>query len=1070
MIFEVEPSQIKELNSDALVQLMKRLLLAECQLVEIPLRAAVVPLQITVPDGGEDGRVEWSGGVDRTNYLPARFVVFQSKAQDLSDSGVRAEVFAKSSRKDTSVPPKLNEAVSDALTRNGSYIVFCSRPYGGQKISRLRKAIEKAIRDAGADPAQLVSIDVYEANRIADWVNTHPSVALWLSSKSRRRSLAGFQSLEGWGRDTEIASMPWVVSDQPRFIPANRLPDIASDARPKGWTFDEAAGEALAHLSDDQRIRSFKSRGIVVQRGRFVQVQPIPLAVRLASQRLMLMPDGRLNAFFLQAPRELQMSLLHRFRWLDNSPAAQTFAKRLLAAECLGNLATLNTKFGSEVFNGLVHIDPDTIMLSLERLLGGLTIPELRNIREGRRHIVWALEKLAFRASSFRPAATFLRKLGAAEDEERIGNNASGQFRQLYHLYLSGTEADPQQRLQVLDEGLALAVPEERVLCVEALGQMLQTGHFDRMGGGDEIGSRDKLEDWSPKTYGDIWDFHRAAMGRLADLAVSDDPLAERAQALLGSHVRGMLSAVPFADVKGMIQRVAAKVGVWPEAIQGVNSWLYFDRKHALPEMAAEIRAFFDEVLPKDPVELVVLYTKGWTADFNDPDTDFDPDDRPSFDRDYGVKQAAQLGDIIIQDADMLDRALRRLVTSTANSTFGFARKLAQIASDPIALFREALGIAEAESAQTNDQFFRGMIAGAEQRDAEWSRECIRFALRSPKLKDRAISIISSGRLRSEDLDLVASLLRSGDVEPWQCATLSYGRGLDHLTPVQLMPLLDELGQQGARGLWAALDIILMYLHGGRPLDPHFARKLKQILLAPELFDALARPAMDGYHLEQAVRTLLQANQVDRRFAAAVLRQLLGICRMTNSDVFYALDNHVRIIVGLLLPPHPKEVWQETARVLTSRDWHIRFHAEHLFEPPHEGHLGGGLLSHLPPDVFLTWVRKAPAVRARVVLKWLPMTETHDGSLTWSSHVEDFTDEFGNQPGVLDELGRRLHPRSWWGSVVPHLEPLVRLLEIWVQSKRRANVAEWARKQLAYISAEISSERKRDDERSAGIR
>ena len=63
MFFEADASQIKQLDSLQLVQLMKRLLLAECRLVDIPLRAATIPLQITVADGGEDGRVDWNGGV-----------------------------------------------------------------------------------------------------------------------------------------------------------------------------------------------------------------------------------------------------------------------------------------------------------------------------------------------------------------------------------------------------------------------------------------------------------------------------------------------------------------------------------------------------------------------------------------------------------------------------------------------------------------------------------------------------------------------------------------------------------------------------------------------------------------------------------------------------------------------------------------------------------------------------------------------------------------------------------------------------------------------------------------------
>jgi hypothetical protein len=78
-------------------------------------------------------------------------------------------------------------------------------------------------------------------------------------------------------------------------------------------------------------------------------------------------------------------------------------------------------------------------------------------------------------------------------------------------------------------------------------------------------------------------------------------------------------------------------------------------------------------------------------------------------------------------------------------------------------------------------------------------------------LKDDAISMIGSGKLQPEDLQLVVPLLQSGDVEPWQCAMLSYGRGLDHLSPEQIMPLLDELGEHGARGHWVVLDIISMY-------------------------------------------------------------------------------------------------------------------------------------------------------------------------------------------------------------------------------------------------------------------
>ena len=153
----------------------------------------------------------------------------------------------------------------------------------------------------------------------------------------------------------------------------------------------------------------------------------------------------------------------------------------------------------------------------------------MRDVKDSRSHIVWALEKLVFRKQTFERAATLLRRFGAANTEGRIGNDPGGQFKVLYQLHLSGTEASPKERLRVLDEGLQSADSDERELCVEALGRMLQTRHFTRGGGAEEIGSGERLEDWSPKTYGEIWDFYRAAMSRLADIATSNDQFAGRA-------------------------------------------------------------------------------------------------------------------------------------------------------------------------------------------------------------------------------------------------------------------------------------------------------------------------------------------------------------------------------------------------------------------------------------------------------------------------------------------------------------------------------------------------------------
>lgn len=1285
MIFEADTDQIKKLDSLTLVQLMKRLMLTECRLVEIPLRAVTVPLQITVADGGEDGRVEWTGGVDETDYFPTRFCVFQAKAKNLTKASITAEVLEH--RKGCKA--RLNPAVLEVLSRHGAYIVFCSHPFTGRKCKTLRQAIVSAIRETGGDPDEALAIEVYDANRIADWVNTHPSVALWLAAHSRRRSVAGFLTHEGWGRAAEISIIPWIDDDKARFAPVNVvIPQTErQDRHQNAWTFYQAAQAALTYLTEDkvavrivgpsgfgksrfayeifnrratstdeienaaviytdltiagdevpklaleladsgsptilvvdecpddthgkfvtlakragsrlrlvtidvetrfvqpidtltiqlepaadeqigaiakaiapklgdsdlrlikklsqgfphmailaaqqnaggretiqsveqfldriiwgrkrrideaqkvlelaslfewvgltervgnhalfiarefaglpedtfiEHLKSFKSRGIVTQRGDYLQVGPIPLAARLGARRLSLLPDGQLVSIFANAPAALKEGLLRRLRWLDTVPEARAFAQTLLSPECFGSLDALNTDFGANCLDRLVHVDPDLAMATINRVFGGLTIEQLRAVDAGRRYLVWALEKLVFRKESFDSAATLLRRLAAAETEDQISNNATGKFKQLYQIYLSGTEAGLSARLLVIDDGLRSSDHKEREVCLEALDEMLGTHHFSRGGGAEEIGSGERLKDWVPKTYSDIHDFFRAALTRLTKLVVSDDPLASQAKQCLGSRIRGLINQLPLDEIREMINRITARYGFWPEAVQEVNEWLYFDRIEASKEKGTEVRSYFDELMPSDPVDLVVLYTYGWQADFHDPDQDYDREEKSGHDFDYATRKAAELAKPIAADSAAIDRILDRLAVGDAKTVFPFARRLAQLMPDPVAVFRSALAKAEADSTEANRQFFGGLIAGADDRDPETARACVRAALNSPKLKDSAIAMIGAGKLQRRDIELVVSLLRSGDVEPWQCASLSYGRGMDHLPAKVIVLLLDELSKHGADGLWTSLDIITMFLHGGRKPAKSILRSLKSILVAPNLLDKSLRGTVDGYHLKEMVGLLDRHGAINARFARVLTAQLFGICDRSRQNVFYTLDDPVREALITLMKRHPREVWVEVSRLLTSNDMLRRDQFDALVDAKHDDHLGPGLLFELPTELYLDWIRKDPRKRAAKTIKWLPIViKSEDGPLTWHSALEDFVAEFGEEDNVLDELSARLHPRSWSGSLVPHLEPLVVLIGSWV-SHPTPKVRQWAHRQVTSLKTMIDRESQRDEE------
>lgn len=62
---------------------------AAFQWSEVELGNISVPLQITVADGGEDGRITWEGGKESTDYLPGRINVFQSKTTKMGEAAWR---------------------------------------------------------------------------------------------------------------------------------------------------------------------------------------------------------------------------------------------------------------------------------------------------------------------------------------------------------------------------------------------------------------------------------------------------------------------------------------------------------------------------------------------------------------------------------------------------------------------------------------------------------------------------------------------------------------------------------------------------------------------------------------------------------------------------------------------------------------------------------------------------------------------------------------------------------------------------------------------------------------------
>jgi hypothetical protein len=216
-IFEVQSLDIAELNDLQLTKLLNMLLRLEARTFGIAQRAVEVALNIRVADGGEDGRIQWNGDPDKTNFLPSCFVQFQNKATSITPSECANEVVDRHG--------EVKAMVDEALESGAAYVLFTTQELNkGQKNARI-KAIRGKFRKLKKAYADTVYIDIYDASKIQDWTNHYIPAITAVLSWIGRPLVPGLQTWSSWDKYEENHLFEY-VADQQRAATTTSLREI----------------------------------------------------------------------------------------------------------------------------------------------------------------------------------------------------------------------------------------------------------------------------------------------------------------------------------------------------------------------------------------------------------------------------------------------------------------------------------------------------------------------------------------------------------------------------------------------------------------------------------------------------------------------------------------------------------------------------------------------------------------------------------------------------------------------------------------------------------------------------
>ena len=220
----------------------------------------------------------------------------------------------------------------------------------------------------------------------------------------------------------------------------------------------------------------YLKREIFEKKGRLIGLRPFPLAMSLAQEWLEPCTAERLlnvisSISKLEEPHKKNLSeaIAEQMKYLGYNDKAISIIDKIVGIDSpFDNAEVLNSELGSRLFRSFVEVNPVAVSKNLSRNFSSKSKEELLEVKTGRRNLVWVLEKLCFDKRTFNESAKILYAFAVAENEN-WSNNALGQFLQLFRIYLAGTEANLQERWEIIQWGLNKGNQEYSDLSIKAM-------------------------------------------------------------------------------------------------------------------------------------------------------------------------------------------------------------------------------------------------------------------------------------------------------------------------------------------------------------------------------------------------------------------------------------------------------------------------------------------------------------------------------------------------------------------------------------------------------------------------
>ena len=806
--------------------------------------------------------------------------------------------------------------------------------------------------------------------------------------------------------------------------------------------------------------QDFIRRGILDRRHRFIRVVPRPLAIRLAAEWWSKCPPERAKQLIMEdMPKGMAEALCAQMAMLHFVPEAQAVVSDLCGDQApFGQAEVLNSEKGSRLFRSFVEVNPQATVRALEKAFGGLRREELLKVGPGRRNLIWALEKLCFWDETFLSAAKLMLAFASAENET-WGNNATNQFLQLFHVYLSGTQASPILRIQVIDFALSKEDKELRKLGIKALGHALKTDNFSRTGGVERQGSRAVMQDWMPETWGEVFDYWMQCLERLTPIACEHDEMSILAREQITANIRGLVRSGRVKDIETCLNAVIKERGnFWPEAYKAIQNAIKYEGPIIPEEGRNTLNEWLNLLSPQlisEKLKLLVSIPP-WT---------YDKDESGKY-IDLAEQKAIDLANDCANNLPQLYENLDVIFRGEQRKGFIFGYTLANYIDKPEQFVDKALStLGSISSNESNSIVLGGFLASLKPKFSELVKKTLDTVVGDDILCIHAIDLTRVTEPEIKDLKRLLKLIEQEKINVENLRSFSYGRVLSHLTPEDVISFCKDIREAKPQALAVSFEILYMYSFQEDEKFERCKEELRKIVLTQGILNRNGMRDTDIYNLQEIVNKLLTLEEPDESLAKGIAQEIKITC--SNDKVSFEWESSIKVVIGILLKHYLQVTWPILSEGLLSDDWRLKSNMERLLCQRAEIY-ESNWVSVVQDDFLIEWCKKDTEQHPAVLVEIVPILINSKEGCTFHPVAKYLIDNYGERKEILSSIFRNMGPSSWSGSIIPYYKKQIEALEK-ILDHPKQTVHEWAQKIIIGLQGEIERERNREEEEEFGV-